>query len=67
LKNENLSKRVVKLRDRSQERIYLTILNRLGLYNKNSLIIVKRALETGSIGYLFKIIRLGNERGKYKR
>jgi len=34
---------------------------------KMSLIIVKRALETGSIGYLFKIIRLGNEKGKCER
>jgi len=25
----------VKLRDRSQERVYLTILNRLGLWNEN--------------------------------
>jgi len=34
---------------------------------KMSLIIVKRVLETGLIGYLFKIIRLGNEKGKCER
>jgi len=28
---------------------------------------LKRVLETGSIGYLFKIIRLGNEKGKCER
>jgi len=34
---------------------------------KISLILVKRALEIGLIGYLFKKIRLGNDRGKCKR